>query len=203
MGGRREAALLERGGVDDVLYSAAEFRGGGEGEALVARTPDRHGPTTLREVVDVCIDRGGETIVAVTQGGHIDEAAAVTKLAELVRVGLPHDGLDRVTVHEVHAEKLEAAVLQELLKRELGVVRDVVAEQLVVTVVTEDVLEARNGDEAEGLRLQVASDVPEHVARIRLMLEEVELHEGVERALRVAHVAGREALVDAVRRRRG
>ena len=30
------------------------------------------------------------------------------------------------------------------------------------------------------------------------MLEEVELHEGVKRALRVAHVAGREALVDAV-----
>ena len=111
VGGRRESSLLERGGVDDVLYSSTEFRGGGEGEALVARTPDRHGPTTLREVVDVCIDRGRETVVAVTQGGHIDEAAAVVELAELVRVGLPHDGLDRVTVHEVHAEELEAAVL--------------------------------------------------------------------------------------------
>ena len=158
---------------------------------------------TLREVVDVCIDRGGETVVAVAQGGHVDEAAAVVKLAELVRVGLPHDRLDRVTVHEVHAEELEAAVLQELLERELGVVRDVVAEQLVVAVVTEDVLEARDGDEAEGLGLQVLPDVPEHVARVRLMLEEVELHEGVKRALRIAHVAGREALVDAIRRRRG
>lgn len=201
VGGRREAALLERGRVDDVLYSSAELRGGGEGEALVARTPDGHGPTTLREVVDVCIDRGGETVVAVAQGGHIDEATAVVELAELVRVGLPYDGLDRVTVHEVHAEKLEAAVLQELLERELGIVRDVVAEQLVVAVVTEDVLEARDGDEADGLRLQVVPDVPEHVARVRLMLEEVELHEGVERALRVAQVARREALVNAVRRR--
>ena len=198
VGGRREATLLERGGVDDVLYSSAELRGGGEGEALVARTPDGHGPMTLREVVDVCIDRSRETVVAVAQGGHVDEAAAVMELAELVRVGLPHDGLDRVTVHEVHAEELEAAVLQELLERELGVVRDVVAEQLVVAVVAEDVLEARDGDEAEGLWLQVVPYVPEHVARIRLMLEEVELHEGVERALRVAHVAGREALVDAI-----
>ena len=198
VGGRREAALLVRGGVDDILYSSAEFRGGGEGEALVARTPDGHGPMTLREVVDVCIDRGRETVVAVAQGGHVDEATAVVELAELVRVGLPYDGLDRVTVHEVHAEKLEAAVLQELLERELGVVRDVVAQQLVVAVVTEDVLEARDGDETEGLRLQVASDVPEHVARVRLMLEEVKLHEGVKRALRVAHIAGREALVDAV-----
>ena len=155
---------------------------------------------TLREVVNVCIDRGGETVVAVAQGGHVDEAAAVMELAELVWVGLPHDGLDRVAVHEVHAEKLEAAVLQELLKRKLGVVRDVVAEQLVVAVVAEDVLEARDGDETEGLRLQVVPDVPEHVARVRLMLEEVELHEGVEWSLRVAHVAGREALVDAIRR---
>ena len=155
---------------------------------------------TLREVVDVCIDRSGETVVAVAQGGHVDEVAAVMELAEFVRVGLPHDGLDRVAVHKVHAEKLKAAVLQELLERELGIVRDVVAEQLVVAVVAEDVLEARDGDEAEGLRLQVVPYVPEHVARIRLMLEEVELHEGVKRALRVAHVAGREALVDAIRR---
>ena len=158
---------------------------------------------TLREVVDVCIDRSGETVVAVAQGGHVNEAAAVMELAELVRVGLPHDGLNRVAVHEVHAEEFKAAVLQELLERELGVVRDVVPEQLVVAVVAEDVLEARDGDEAEGLRLQVVPDVPEHVARVRLMLEEVELHEGVKRALRVAHVAGREALVDAIHRRRG
>ena len=60
----------------------------------------------------------------------------------------------------------------------------------------QNVLKARHRQKAQSARLQVPPNGLQHILRMRLVLQEIELHEGIEGSLREVAVSFRKALID-------
>ena len=73
-----------------------------------------------------------------------------------------------------------------------------ISQELIVTVILQDILEAWHSNKSYSLFLQVMPYILQHIFRVWLMFKEIELYKGIERTIWVLIVTFRKAFIDLI-----